>query len=61
MPYRKYWATSEICQFLRPGFLCTMRFLVCIFEGKARPLQWLVFFRRFNAIGPLFVHYALLL
>ena len=31
-------------------------FLVGVFEEKAQLLQWLVFFRRFNAIGPLFVH-----
>ena len=30
------------------------------FRTKSRLLQWLVFFRQFNAIGPLFVHYALL-
>ena len=33
---------------------------VCEEKQKARLLQWLVFFRQFNAIGPLFVHYALL-
>ena len=26
------------------------------FRRKSRLLQWLVFFRQFNAIGPLFVH-----
>ena len=30
------------------------------FRRKTRLLQWLVFFRQFNAIGPHFVHYALL-
>ena len=29
-------------------------FLVGVFEENARVLQWLVFFRQFNAIGPLF-------
>ena len=29
-------------------------FLVGVFEENARLLQWLVFFRQFNAIGPLF-------
>ena len=33
-------------------------FLVGVFEKNARLLQWLVFFRQFNAIGPLFVHYV---
>ena len=30
-------------------------FLLGVFEEKARLLQWLVFFRQFNAIGPLFL------
>ena len=33
---------------------------LCCVGRKNRLLQWLVFFRQFNAIGPLFVHYALL-
>ena len=30
------------------------------FRRKTRLLHWLVFFHQFNAIGPLFVHYAIL-
>ena len=33
----------------------TARFLVGVFEENARLLQWLVFFRQFNATGPLFL------
>ena len=33
-------------------------FLVCVFEENARLLQWLVFFRQFNAIGPLFCSFV---
>ena len=38
----------------------TVLFFSRRFRRKSRLLQWLVFFRQFNAIGPLFVHYALL-
>ena len=39
----------------RHGKQMSLRFLVGIFEEKARLLQWLLLFRQFNAIGPLFV------
>ena len=32
-----------------------VRFLIGVFKENARLLQWLVFFRQFNAIGPLFL------
>ena len=34
--------------------IISRRFLVGVFEENARLLQWLAFFRQFNAIGPLF-------
>ena len=38
-----------------------LSFLVGVFEENARLLQWLVFFRQFNAIGPLFCSFVQLL
>ena len=35
--------------------LAVLQFLVCVFEENP-DLQWLVFFRQFNAKRPLFVH-----
>ena len=47
-------------QFFPKGFSTTW-FLVGVFEENARLLQWLVFVRQFNAIGPLFCLFVQLL
>ena len=49
----------------RPIILCAETIFVCLlfsrrFRRNSRLLQWLVLFRQFNTIGPLFVHHALL-
>ena len=55
---KEFWALLWLKCFYLCGCYLTFMSLVGVFEENARLLQWRVFFRQFNAIGPLFCSFV---